>query len=202
MIYAPVDPPAPPQEPGFYDQWFKDDYERWLASLPTNEDGHSEYIRVLRALESKCPLARPVVIERHPKNEDGSYGDFRHGCSDHFLIVMRNTLTELESTEVLIHEWAHGLTWRPASIWAPWQAMPQPIHGHEWGLAYARAYRAAICQESANNIDSFMDHEAHCLQCGKAGRDNFVVRTGEKAGEHHLKCRKCGCEGSTIWIPI
>jgi len=200
--YQPVDPPPSPQEPGFYDRWFKDDYEQWLASLPKQADGKSRFETLLERLRASCPLAKPVVIERWPASWSEAFGEFRCGMLDYFLILIRNTLDEFGSTETLIHEWAHGLTWRPAPVTAPWRNMPYPLHGDEWGVAYARAYRAAIELDGTKDIDSFVNSEAHCLMCGKSGRDNFKVTAGTKAGEHKLTCRGCSLETSTIWISI
>lgn len=191
------EPPAK-QSREFYDQWFKDDYEMWLAWLP-KRDGKSDFERALENLQKHCPLAKPVVIERWPKSWSDAFGEFRCGLPDSFLILIRNTLSELESIDILIHEWAHGLTWRPAPVTAPWQCMPAPLHGDEWGVAYARAYRAAIEEDGTKDIDSFVN-ACLCGMCGSRSNAGFDVSPGTKPGEYVMKCRKCSLETRTFWI--
>lgn len=52
-----------------------------------------------------------------------------------FVIRVNPGLTETETEDALIHEWAHMMTWRPH----------HPLiqaHGPEWGVAFAMVYRS------------------------------------------------------------
>lgn len=48
-----------------------------------------------------------------------------------FLIRINNVLNEDAAIDVLIHEWAHILSWD----------YPGDNHGMQWGKAYSRVYR-------------------------------------------------------------
>jgi hypothetical protein len=51
-----------------------------------------------------------------------------------FAIQIHSGLTEDEATSVLIHEWAHAISW-------DMNKTKTPDHGPEWGVAYARVWR-------------------------------------------------------------
>ncbi len=58
----------------------------------------------------------------------------RNGRTLHIHLNSRFPLYVLQ--EVLLHEWAHAITWPHARL-----ERHQPMHPDEWALAYGRLYR-------------------------------------------------------------
>lgn len=88
-----------------------------------------QHLRTVAPPPSRCSLS--VV------REDDSEMDFHNGyvIKEHnkFYIYVARSLTQLEAEQVLIHEWAHMLAWRPY----------HPLigdHGADWGVWYAKTY--------------------------------------------------------------
>ncbi len=103
----------------------------------------------LQRLKYWCPLPKPIIIHRAIKYH--SYGGFDWDV-DKLIITIRIDKDIREERETLIHEWAHALTYNENR---PTQEIitdldyilyngpvPWVKHGDEWGLAYARCYRA------------------------------------------------------------
>jgi hypothetical protein len=106
--------------------------------------------RVVAGLRSLCPPAFPVVI-RTKQLAPGIEGT----CARHrnrFVICIADRLNEKAGIEVLLHEWAHALSWthKLDSV----ARMPlhdedlfeRLSHGPEWGVAYADVWRCFVTQ--------------------------------------------------------
>jgi hypothetical protein len=113
-------------------------------------DGRKHFSRVVEKLRVLLPPARPVVIQTGQvlSRADGSCG--RSGR--HFRIRISRELTDAVATDVLIHEWAHALSWdsdiekASRSRRLSDTEFQHLSHGRKWGLAYSRVYQAYISE--------------------------------------------------------
>jgi hypothetical protein len=55
----------------------------------------------------------------------------------HYMIRVDSSLSDVAKTQVLIHEWAHCLSWHSESH-------RYQDHGPEWGLAMSRIWQALL----------------------------------------------------------
>lgn len=85
-----------------------------------------------------CPL--PVRVERVSRSVGWGFAETIK-TDKGFLIRVRNDASWAESLDALIHEWAHARRWEGRD--------KDTDHPDEWGVEYARAYRAhrAICSD-------------------------------------------------------
>ena len=91
------------------------------------------YQQVVKILKEKCPANLPVRVRRVTVPRD-RFGD----CSkydDYYLIRVSNKLRTEEAINILIHEWAHAISWDKCAL---------EDHSNEWGKAYSRVYRIFI----------------------------------------------------------
>lgn len=106
--------------------------------------------RVLDALRANCPVRKPVTVH---------VGYVGHGvlgfckCESHRTSIrVSGRLTQEAAVDVLVHEWAHAMSWdrrldRLAR--APWISATEfeaAVHGPAWGVAYARAYLVFVAE--------------------------------------------------------
>ena len=91
------------------------------------------YRQVVRLLKEKCPADMPVNVRRL-KIPDDRFGDCAQ-YDDHYLIRICRNLEEEQAIEILLHEWAHALSWDKCSV---------EDHSNEWGKAYSRCYRIFV----------------------------------------------------------
>tara|TARA_R100000458_G_C8278175_1_gene254049 strand:- start:1648 stop:1995 length:348 start_codon:yes stop_codon:yes gene_type:complete len=97
-----------------------------------------EWREAVTILRHECPPHYPVKARR-VKVPDDIYGDtdlkeLKNG-KRFFMIRVSQELSKAETLEVLVHEWAHAISWTSGHGRIR-------DHGAEWGLAYASAYRA------------------------------------------------------------
>lgn len=90
---------------------------------------------LMRFLRQKFPVRKPITVRRvaklgHPRDQADC--EF---TGKNFVIRLRKNQSHVLLVDSLIHEWAHALTWFGAD---------EDFHGPEWGLAYARIYRAFL----------------------------------------------------------
>ena len=96
--------------------------------------------RASRLLRRRVPAALPVKVRW--LDLDGDYGD----CSlvrkptPHFLIRIDRTLGNESALMILAHEWAHAVSWTA-------EHLEIADHGPEWGIAYARVWRALVGED-------------------------------------------------------
>jgi len=108
------------------------------------------YRRALRALRMECPTLLPVRVVLCPFPGPVRLCGWTSlvGENQGFRLVVRERVVERgaktarrlndsEVIEVLIHEWAHCMTWSSG------QSEMQD-HPPAWGVAYAECYRAVI----------------------------------------------------------
>lgn len=93
--------------------------------------------RNLRALRSKVPPVWPVVVRR--RRIVGHWGTVNlvKEPSPHFVLNLDPALAPDRLDEVLIHEWAHALSWTT-------EHPSVQDHGPEWGISYAKTYTALL----------------------------------------------------------
>ncbi len=94
--------------------------------------------RYARALRESCPLGRSVKI-RLWHTEDSAWGGrasriTEGGRLHSYQIDISRELCLQAVLDVLIHEWAHLLTWHMTKDC-------RNEHPAAWGVAYAKAYR-------------------------------------------------------------
>jgi len=88
-------------------------------------------------------LAPPVwaVSVRRCKMPAGDHGDCslvsKDGGQPHFRIRVAKALPEEAQVYVLLHEWAHALSWGSESHRIR-------AHGPEWGIAMSRIWQALV----------------------------------------------------------
>lgn len=102
------------------------------------------FFRIVEQLKVRLPLRRPVVVlvGRQFSKVDGD-------CSvvgGRFRIRVSRELNESQAIDVLLHEWAHALSW---DVCVGKAAKSRSIsnheferlaHGPKWGLAYSKVY--------------------------------------------------------------
>jgi hypothetical protein len=106
--------------------------------------GRQCFHRVVEQLELLLPPNRPVIVMagRQLSEKDGD-------CwvvGGKFQIRVSRELNELHAIDVLLHEWAHCLSWdrcvgrvaRSRSILD--HEFARLAHGPQWGLAYSKVY--------------------------------------------------------------
>lgn len=83
-------------------------------------------------LKKTFPTNLPVKVRRvHLKNElDGECVKYK----DFFSIKVQKDLEEHQAIEVLLHEFAHVLSWDET----------KDFHSKKWGEEYARVYRSYL----------------------------------------------------------
>jgi hypothetical protein len=91
------------------------------------------YRQVVRLLKEKCPADMPVKVRR-VKVPDDRFGDCGQ-MDDHYIIRICRNLKEEQAIDILIHEWAHAISWEKCN---------SEDHCNEWGKAYSRVYRIFV----------------------------------------------------------
>lgn len=97
----------------------------------------NKYYQAIQKLRKECPAFHEVEVRRTtvPKPLFGDCGfDEERGI---FKIRILKNLSETAAIETLVHEWAHALVWFCAAA-----CLQEGDHHSEWGVAYARCYRA------------------------------------------------------------
>lgn len=94
-----------------------------------------QFNQTVRALQEKAGLDDTVVIVM--QQIDGPYWGRTSWVQDHYQILIEVRQPHQGVMDTLIHEWAHAMVW-----WASRE--DPPPHDALWGVAYARAYRAAM----------------------------------------------------------
>jgi len=99
------------------------------------------YRQLVNFLKKKYPHKHPVHVRR--TKVPGKYvGLCEQKTDNSFLIRIDKNLPEYYAVEVLLHEFAHVISW----------GKDKNYHGNNWGIAYSKVYRAYI--EEFQNIPS------------------------------------------------
>jgi hypothetical protein len=93
-----------------------------------------KYRQFVLGLKKLCPADRPIRVRRIQRPKAWGYGTCSQG-EDAYYISLRASQTYNELVDTLCHEWAHALAWDDD---------PLDDHPDEWGIAYARVYRAML----------------------------------------------------------
>lgn len=98
-----------------------------------------QFLRTLRVLRERCPTLVPTQVQRSRTLDPGDLGYCEavfdaDGRLVRFRIRVRAGLCMELQIQVLMHEWAHALTWT---------AEHETVDDHDeaWGLALSRVYR-------------------------------------------------------------
>ncbi len=103
--------------------------------------------QVHRWLQIQFPTPYPTILKvmRLPR---GDMGDCTKG-GRRFVIRVHEDLLWVSSIEILLHEYAHAMSWPPGKL-----EVHEPDHSDTWGLAYAKVYRAF--QEDGGDQESWL----------------------------------------------
>ncbi|MBM4013113.1 MAG: SprT family zinc-dependent metalloprotease [Planctomycetes bacterium] len=116
-----------------------------IASTPQRRTrGRDYFFRVVEQLTIHLPLSRPVNVltGRQLSKKDGDCCVAR----GKFRIRVSRDLNESEAVDVLLHEWAHALSWEACvgkvahSRSISDRDFERLAHGPMWGLAFSRVY--------------------------------------------------------------
>jgi len=99
------------------------------------ESAAAKWRRWLRTLRETHPCKYPVRVYRRPLKDKDLLGDCllidgKHG--KYFRIRVCSSLPVGLAFGILLHEWAHAMTWDQSH---------QEDHGDAWALAYAELWR-------------------------------------------------------------
>ena len=89
----------------------------------------------LKELRTEIPPEHPVMVRRAELVDSWGECRFIDGDKPHFLIKLDKSLSGPGLIHVLIHEWAHALTWSSRS---------EEYHGLAWGRAMSRIWQATM----------------------------------------------------------
>ena len=103
-----------------------------------------QWRRTIVWLRREFSLSRPVSIRSRPL-----VNWHAHCCLHRNRFEIRISSKDSYSVRVnnLLHEWAHCMTWFGAS-------REEEPHSDEWGLAYAKLYRAHLKLEELGNAQN------------------------------------------------
>jgi len=116
-----------------------------LAFTPLRRTHDRDYFfRVVEQLKIHLPPSRPVTVltGRQLSKKDGDCCVVR----GKFRIRVSRELNESEAVDVLLHEWAHALSWEACVGKAAKSRsisdyeFERLAHGPKWGLAFSRVY--------------------------------------------------------------
>ena len=94
-----------------------------------------KWLRLKRWLRREFPPRYPVTIRRTSFRE--KFHGYTVFLDDDLRFVIRVRIDQSTALQIdtLIHEYAHVLAWF---------GLDEDVHAEEWGVAYARIYRAFI----------------------------------------------------------
>lgn len=94
---------------------------------------NQKWLKTLRWLRHEFPAQRRVVVRSVEIKDCCGYISLHREC---FFIRVDKLLPDFVRLDTIIHEWAHALAW--------FSADQEEDHSDEWGLSYARIYRAWV----------------------------------------------------------
>ena len=118
------------------------------ATLRARKPDRRFFFRVVEQLKIHLPPRRPVVVMtgRQFSKKDGDCCVIR----GKFQIRVSRQLNESEAVDVLLHEWAHALSWDTRVDTAAKSRnvseyeFDRLAHGPKWGLAYSKVYQCFV----------------------------------------------------------
>jgi hypothetical protein len=104
---------------------------------PVNYYGNFQ--EAVEELRESVPPSYPVSVRRTKMNFPGDCElkivKIKGKAQQRFVIRISRFMDEQSAIMTLLHEWAHALVWEVPGA---------KDHGAEWGVAYARVYRAYL----------------------------------------------------------
>ena len=96
-----------------------------------------KWFRTLKFLRREFPLAYPVRVRTRCIKDcgDTTFIDGRGAVGGLFSIRVNGRKPFDSRIDTILHEWAHAMTWFGADA-------NIEDHGPEWGVAYAKVYKA------------------------------------------------------------
>jgi hypothetical protein len=95
------------------------------------------YYKVIKMLRNEMPPKLPVRVRRVKIDNEG----YCEKDENRFSIRIKKNLKESEAIDVLLHEWAHALSWKASFDRMSYERFCETIHGPEWGVAYSKVYQ-------------------------------------------------------------
>jgi hypothetical protein len=118
------------------------------ATVRARKSDRRFFFRVVEQLKIHLPPRRPVVVLTG-RQFSTKHGDC--GLIDHrFQIRVSRELNESQAVDVLLHEWAHALSWETCDDMAvkgrklSKYEFDRLTHGSKWGLAYSKVYQCFV----------------------------------------------------------
>lgn len=142
-----------------------------LAFTPLRRTCDRDYFfRVVEQLKIHLPPSRPVTVltGRQLSKKDGDCCMVR----GKFQIRVSRELNESEAVDVLLHEWAHALSWEACVGKAAKSRsisdyeFERLAHGPKWGLAFSRVY---LCFTSEIVLTLQAEDLNAAAACGRRG---------------------------------
>lgn len=94
-------------------------------------------------------------------------------------ITLRSDLSDLETSEMVIHEYAHALCYDPNDVRYLFATDDFDWHDDEWGIAYAKCYRVAT-------LMPFVAMHEELVATRKAELEEMGIREPFSVAEHEL----------------
>ena len=131
-------PVAPPANDSASSTDPKDSSQTTKSGLTTQDrlTTDDEFHKVALKLRGRCPLIWPVSVRRVILADWGRCDLVEQGDEYIFRILVSRKLDPDMALLILIHEWAHAVSWSHDPM--------VDDHGPEWGVAHARCYSAAF----------------------------------------------------------
>lgn len=114
------------------------------SSTQARKPNRQYFFRIVEQLKIHLPPGRPVTVlaGRQFSKKDGDCCVVR----GKFQIRVSRELNESEAVDVLLHEWAHALSWEACVGKVAYSRsisdheFERLAHGPKWGLAFSRVY--------------------------------------------------------------
>jgi hypothetical protein len=135
-----------------------------LVPAQTRSHERQFFFRVVEQLKIHLPPRRPVVVLTGRQ-----FSDKEGDCclvDGQFQIRVCRGLIESHAVDVLLHEWAHALSWDACIEKAAKSRriseyeFERLVHGPKWGLAYSKVYQCFTCEISLVLLAEDLNAEA------------------------------------------
>ncbi len=104
----------------------------------------SEWLQLILWLKETFPVNEPVSIRTIPLKNELQGSAYFNPETRRFEIKISKELPYVFRIFVLIHEWAHVITWHQAYARCMKKRQMESFHSKEWGIAYAKLYRFSL----------------------------------------------------------
>ena len=119
---------------------------KYLIGQPLKITAEEKFRLVLKLLRLHCPAPRPIRLRRKPSTDAQlqklHFDGYTHlvnsdkpKSNQYFLIVINKNLDWGNQLEMIMHEWAHAMSWD-----SPYKK----LHNKDWADAYRKIYQLLI----------------------------------------------------------